>query len=548
MILLNYIVFFLVALASIHVSTFISDFRTRAYYSPFDFTRSSKQRRVNNQTASVDISASTAEDADLVDTAIEESHGIGEDSVAARQRAYTAKIIHNHLPLWLQTYHAWHANQLAQLAALEEELSVTANGDTTTDIITSDAIRNRTQQFRFLLVVCLDGMTCGGLSDRIKAIPYWLMKANETNRILKIHWAKKDMGLEEFWVPPPGGMNWSVPFRPSRDRGTSSILQRLLYDESVGAKSCLVKRTSKFRVHRGSRPLPGRADGGPQVVCSHHQTYHFERSPDDMASYRTDRHDNSYGHAFHTLFQPSRGFGAYLERMLRGSDLGLELDSVRYTSLTPYLAVHVRSKYPIHYKKGVLVRPSMDVDRDRHVVAYIADRAIDRIIRKYVDVTGATDIPPIYVASDSSSVIRYLKYNSTRYAIRAGDNATEERKQLRRRMLNISKDVQVRIPRIIGLESLTRPHIEFITVVSKEADKQSEGDIIEASDLYPAFFDLWMLSESSCLAYGVGGYGRLAFFISMSSSKCHTVHRMKKKYSKVEKKAKEYRLSMQLAL
>jgi len=521
--IIQYIVVFLVLLAS--ASTFLSGFRTRAYNA---VAKSTKPRRISNNTDTSDTSTGgTRSSTNSIQT--------GDGDLASDQKSYISDI-KNHLPAWLQTYHSWHANQLAKLDELETELLVAANGRTAADI-SSDVIRNRTQQFRFLVVVCLNGVTCGGLSDRIKAIPYWLIRANQTNRILLLHWAKNDIPLEAFWEPPPGGLNWSVP-RP-KEGGGSSVLSRLLYDETLRAHSCLSKRRGDRRLHRASRPIPGGSTGGRQVVCSHHQTYHFERSRDDMEKYRTELHENSYSYAFHTMFQPSHKFSAYLERTLQGPDLGLELDKVRYATHTPYLAVHIRSKYPLRWKKGELVRPSMAGDRE--VVQYIADHAIDKLVRKYVDVTGTVRIPPIYVASDSSDVVRYLKYNSTRYGINGGSAAELGEP---RRILNISEDIQIQAPRIMGLESLVRPHIEFINVVANEAEKQSEKDVASVSDLYPAFLDLWMLTASRCIASGVGGYGRLGYFLSTAASDCYTVHRKKKKYKDVQADAKEYRQSI----
>lgn len=382
---------------------------------------------------------------------------------------------------------------------------------------------------------------------RIKALPYFLIQANQTNRMLLIHWNKRSIDLEEFWMPPPGGMDWSVP----RDH---SIFSRLFYDDALDANSCLVKLQAKHRVQvGGSKPILGGATGGSQIACSCHQMYSFERSKDDMEQYRTAQHKNSYGYAFRTMFQPSPGFGSYLERTLRGPDLGLQLDTVRYTTKDPYLAVHIRSRYPLPWKRGTLVRPTMEKNPD--LVTYFADRAVDSIITKYVErhypptqfPTDINDIhiPPVYVASDSSDVVRYLKFISTQYGVMNNCNSTIiPEASLRSAIIEGRK---VRVPRVLGQETLVRPHIEFINIVSNSDEKEGPQDVTGPSDLYPVFLDLWMLSASRCIAYGIGGYGRLGFFLGMQSD-CHVQYMQKTWYSKVDKASKEYYQSKQLPL
>eukprot|EP00553_Chaetoceros_curvisetus_P008027 CAMPEP_0204621464 /NCGR_PEP_ID=MMETSP0717-20131115/7160_1 /ASSEMBLY_ACC=CAM_ASM_000666 /TAXON_ID=230516 /ORGANISM="Chaetoceros curvisetus" /LENGTH=271 /DNA_ID=CAMNT_0051635869 /DNA_START=47 /DNA_END=863 /DNA_ORIENTATION=+ len=87
------------------------------------------------------------------------------------------------LPMWLQDYFSWHNEQ------------------------TEGSARNST---KFMVVTCLDKDMCGGFSDRLRALPFFLLAGNVTRRAICIHWSKP-YGLDEFFEPPPGGIDWRCP-------------------------------------------------------------------------------------------------------------------------------------------------------------------------------------------------------------------------------------------------------------------------------------------------------------------------------------------------
>jgi hypothetical protein len=64
---------------------------------------------------------------------------------------------------------------------------------------------------RFLIMRCLDfDEKCGGASDRLQSIPAMLMLANQTGRMFFIKWSRP-APLQEFLVPPTGGLDWTIP-------------------------------------------------------------------------------------------------------------------------------------------------------------------------------------------------------------------------------------------------------------------------------------------------------------------------------------------------
>jgi hypothetical protein len=103
-----------------------------------------------------------------------------------------AEILNNpKLPDWVKNYVEWHKRQRKQYF--------------------DDMRTNATSDVRFLISRCLQHDQCGGASDRLQDMPYNIMLANQTNRVLLVRW-EKPARLENFLIPPQGGgIDWSVP-------------------------------------------------------------------------------------------------------------------------------------------------------------------------------------------------------------------------------------------------------------------------------------------------------------------------------------------------
>jgi hypothetical protein len=65
---------------------------------------------------------------------------------------------------------------------------------------------------RLLVMQCLKEQEnkCGGTADRMKPFLFSLREAYLSKRFLVIHWTLPAQ-LEEFLVPPKGGLDWRAP-------------------------------------------------------------------------------------------------------------------------------------------------------------------------------------------------------------------------------------------------------------------------------------------------------------------------------------------------
>jgi hypothetical protein len=92
------------------------------------------------------------------------------------------------IPWWMKKYFKWHKQQRRRHLNPEGWKSM-----------------------KFLVMECRENQpNCGGTSDRLKPLPTMLRMAAVTDRFLLIHWTRPSK-LEEFLLPPKGGVDWRVP-------------------------------------------------------------------------------------------------------------------------------------------------------------------------------------------------------------------------------------------------------------------------------------------------------------------------------------------------
>ena len=97
------------------------------------------------------------------------------------------------LPSWMKHYLNWHKHTREQIIFSKKKKK---NGFSSPQ--------------RFLIMTCLQtDSKCGGTADRLKPLPFVLRIAYYTKRLLLIRWTKP-AALEEFLLPPQGGIDWRL--------------------------------------------------------------------------------------------------------------------------------------------------------------------------------------------------------------------------------------------------------------------------------------------------------------------------------------------------
>mmetsp|Transcript_18467 Transcript_18467/g.38801 ORF Transcript_18467/g.38801 Transcript_18467/m.38801 type:complete len:499 (+) Transcript_18467:302-1798(+) len=243
------------------------------------------------------------------------------------------------LPDWVKHYASWHKAQRRRYLD-----SKTPNSTVNADDV------------KFLLSRCLSQDKCGGASDRLQDMPYNLLLANRTSRVLLVRW-EKPAPLQNFLVPPP-------------DHGIDWTCEGDIYDALVteGDWHLRGKETNgRLRVVSTVR-----RDSGAPI---------FRKYENDVVGHKI------YHEIFRLLFSPSPSLAA-------------RVDTTMHTlHLTPhqYSSVHLRVKYPV---RGV-DEHSFTFEKHKHQITQWATNAVNCAAELHPNST-------IYVSSDNNDTVGYL--------------------------------------------------------------------------------------------------------------------------------------------
>ena len=103
------------------------------------------------------------------------------------QRRTSTNAKKSSLPDWMIDYFSWHK---------EKKLKLNPSNWNST---------------KYLVMTCTKrSHSCGGVSDRLKPLPFVVLQAFASHRLLLIYWNKPAL-LEEYLVPPDEGVDWRVP-------------------------------------------------------------------------------------------------------------------------------------------------------------------------------------------------------------------------------------------------------------------------------------------------------------------------------------------------
>ena len=386
---------------------------------------------------------------------------------------------------------------------------------------------------RFLVMTChfFNNNTkpedCGGFSDRLIQMPYFLLLAHQTNRTFLIHYPRP-YPLTEF-LQPTHQFDWTISpdtaqnlFGPElreygqRSRATYANMRRMMWHDA------LMKPP-----YRDQRVVFVNANLAVQNMYAYLRQTITSMS---LAEY--------WPGLFRRLFRPSPGLQAVLDDTAQRHDL----------VAGQYVSAHWRYKYPILPPKRVLwlskdyeeLKMSNDptVQATRNVYAItenIINCAMKVAVQDYErthhhsNTTTTNAIKPtpsssspihtVYFAADAHQPINFLMHNSSFAQAaklvqqgRLSATTTTTANQLGATQ-NTTNNVTLHIPRIVIRSDANREPPHFNTY----------NQSLQANDVsryYSIFVDFWILAHARCAVMGPGGFARTAARVAGNAEQC----------------------------
>ena len=293
------------------------------------------------------------------------------------------------LPLWLQNYFQWHAEQR----------------------------RNPTNETKYTVTTCIGKERCGGTSDRLRPLPYFLLVANATQRVLIIKWTKPHE-LSEFLMPARD-VDWRLPMEYDemfanaesatciRSKygykgylsGPCSRYRKLMYEECL---EYLSRRIGNDDTQVVGLTLTKRTE---EIINDSNTLFQKFSYPRETKVLENWDFPDKFGDIFRVMFQPVPEIG----RNLNESMVKLGLVEGQYSS------AHVRARYPsdrfiTHYvekagKKMKYVDKEGDLDIEGDTLKYLTG-----VSHHAISCAALSTSPPlpVYFASDTNNLTAYI--------------------------------------------------------------------------------------------------------------------------------------------
>lgn len=377
------------------------------------------------------------------------------------------------IPDWMKQYVKWHQEQRLTF------LTNTSSHDT-----------------KFMVVRCMDNQKCGGLSDRMKPLPFYLMLAHMTQRVLLFHWTKP-CPLEELLVPPDeNGINWKV-------EGTPVTMQEIRNQTNyVHFHAC----NREWPMTNEVRMLAGIVDGGDrsylstcrvlnvhlgggheiQQAVSLFNRWHKKpgQSPPPWAPGTSYLGWNPAARipqremledVYRLLFQPSSGVErAIYDQMVDLGILGQKFNVVQVRAKQPKLIP--MGIMDSNWKLDMLENVTYDNPKYNAYLEHLFDNAIACV----QNISKENELP-IYLASDS-------KFGTLHYK---------------------NSSLSIRMPTYTKGDPL---HIDSNLFQGRDP-----------KDFYQAFVDIFIMQKATCLSHS-SGFGLLALRLNNNLTECEVEH------------------------
>ncbi|GMI35106.1 hypothetical protein TrCOL_g13109 [Triparma columacea] len=342
------------------------------------------------------------------------------------------------LPKWIQEYIVFH----------EKEKKRSKEGDASV---------------KFLVMSCVSKACHGGTVDRLTPVPFFVLLAALSGRVLLIHWTIPSE-LENFLVPPTGGIDWTKPPHVDLGAATNPSTRNWMNEATPRTLEDILNKYNKSQVLNLSFGAGSTQFMKMEQLLADHtkqELKYGEESQEDWTAI--------FPTLFSKVFTPSPRLAEFMVKEI--TNLGLVRGN--------FLAVHGRVHYPFR-KDGKPQYPT--VEEESQILRNAIDCAIN-IREKESDAN-------IYVACDRIHVAESIKdeYESEFPGLVKVDEGVNEDQ-----------------------------HIAFSTF----NDGAHEDVVVEP--FLPTFSDLWIMGMARCVVHGVGGYG--SFSAMLAGNRCTYSHR-----------------------
>ena len=363
------------------------------------------------------------------------------------------------LPVWMKEYFAWHKAQ------------TTASAMTYGGRRDDNNHSNSNHHSRYLILQCLEqDRQCGGLADRLLALPFLVLLAAQSQRQLIIVWTIP-FPLEEFLMPPPGGVDWMLPSSSGDDLGLVSQ-DAILLAPSLIDKTVFVRVSSLVEaVQDASLPVVRARIQDYASAWEYYDQYHYgEKQPDNETTTPSFALQH-FRDLFFVLFQPSPP----LAQVMKENQLFTALTGREVAEEHPYAVAHYRALY------GSQQSPSM---------AYMEAAANNALNCASQLLPGG----PVVFLSDSAEAARTIRQQRSRHT---KDSIQNKQVLLRSNNTTASTKAQP-----LHLDKATRQRQQPTTAT------------YEPSDFYDTFLDLFLMAKARCVSFGQGGFGKMGSLLS----------------------------------
>jgi hypothetical protein len=421
------------------------------------------------------------------------------------------------LPAWIQQYLHWHQEQRLKYPG--------------------KALFNDPNAPNLLVRTCLG--ICGGLVDRLGQLPWDLYLANQTNRVLLLHW-HRPVPLENFLLP--NELDWTVSVRVPGFFGRNRL-------KSIVSKEMRIARnvSQLFRNYDSVQPTlkfwetdldaaikrANRGEFKNEKILRHRLLGHLFESQLEKrlaALGETDmiHSTTSFGKIFWMFFRLNPAVQAEVDTVFKSLQLRPSAQTGYYkeratstNDASLYSAVHCRVRHPKATGPGIFVLGSKrNHSADKMGLPWTGDTRTFAIQTATHALQCALHEPdePVYFFSDSNDLVRYMSHELTLDAAAVAFNKTRGAEtSVEQNAFDVVSSMRV-VARNVTLENV---HI----------DKQKGR---EPSAYYGVFVDFMLAFHARCVTFGVGNF---AFFATKLAGNTCTLLYQKESYGR--NKAKE---------